>query len=530
MKLAAVIYAGSLSPHALKPIAGGDSAYERCLGFVRRLPGLERAVVAEGMLALPEGGFPKVRRERWTLDLLLEEMAAVGQGVDAVLLAWADQPFLDSVLAAKMLEDFRRYRAEYGFADGYPVGLSAELLSPRVIQAVRGLASSLPPGTGPGTGSQIERDSLFTAIQKDINAFDIETDISPVDLRDLRLTLACDTKRNGLLVERLASAGVSDAASALASIPENLGLLRTLPAFVQVQVASGCPQSCKLCAYPAFGPRFAGGGGSVLELKREMPREDFASVLDQVVDLSEDAVIDISLWGEPSLHSDIQGLVGEVMARPTLSLIVETSGLGWIRGSGEGAADPIRALAGRYASEGRIDWIVSLDAASPELYAELRGPGFEEATAFAERLIDLFPGRAHVQMVRSRENEAELEAFWRGWKKKTDKVIVQKYSRSAGLLPERKVSDLSPLTRRPCWHLKRDLSVLVDGTVALCRDYSQGDTRLGGAFGPGSAGLAAAWAAGESFHAAHIAACRSGDGALFPRPCEACDEYYTYNA
>ncbi len=515
MKLAAFIYAGALSPYALKPIAGGSSAYERCLDFVSRLPGLERTVVAEGRLELPDGPYTKVRREAWTLDGLLEAMDEAGRGADALLFAWADEPFLDSALAAKMLGDFKRYRAEYGFADGYPIGLAAEILSPRVIPAIRSLASALPPG--------INRASLFTAIQKDINAFDIETDIAPLDLRELRLELACDTKRNALLVERLAGAGVSDAASALELIPRNLELLRSLPAFVQVQIASGCPQACRLCAYPLFG-------GDILSLRRDMPREDFASILDQVVELCDDAVIDISLWGEPSMHADIGGMVGEVLSRPSLSLIIETSGLGWDHKVVESIAEG--------GGRGRIDWVVSLDAWSPELYAELRGPGYEEAVGFAELLIGLFPGRAHVQMVRSRENEAELEVFWRGWKKRTDQVIVQKYSRQAGLLPERKVSDLSPLARRPCWHLKRDLSVLVDGTVPLCRDFSHGDIVLGNAL-KSRAGLAEAWAAGDRLHARHIEACRAGDPAgvaggsgasCLPAPCEACDEYYTYNA
>ena len=507
MKIAAVIYAGSLSQRALAPIDGKASAYERCLDFVGGLPGLERTLVVEGLVALPEGACPKVRRELWTLDLLLEQMAEAGQGMDAVLLAWGDEPFLDEALARKMLEDFRRYRAEYGFADGYPLGLAAEILSPRVIPAIRKLAAAIPTALG--------RDSLFNAIQKDINAFDIETDISPLDLRDMRLTLACDSKRNSLLVERLAIAGVCDVPSALRVLPANLGLLRTLPSFVMVQVAAGCPQACTLCPYPVFG-------GNPLAKKGEMHRGNFAALLDQVVELSGDAVIDISLWGEPSLHSDIYGLIDEVLARPSLSLIVETSGIGW-----RNFASCAAAL-GPGVSE-RVDWVLSLDAWSPALYAELRGEGYTEALQFAKQLIELYPKRAHVQMLRSKDNEAELEDFWRGWKKKTDNVIVQKYARFASLLPERKVSDLSPLVRRPCWHLKRDLSILLDGNIPLCRDYSQGDITLGNAF-DAFGGVSAAWTAGESFHAAYIEACRSGDGSLFPSPCEACDEYYTYNA
>jgi spiro-SPASM protein len=254
-----------------------------------------------------------------------------------------------------------------------------------------------------------------------------------------------------------------------------------------------------------------------------MPRVKFANLLDQIVELCGDAVIDISLWGEPSKHADIGGIIAEVLSRPTLSLIIETSGLGWER----------RLIESVAAGDGRIDWVVSLDAWSPELYAELRGEGYAEAVAFAERLIALCPEHAHVQMVRARENEAELEAFWRGCKKKTDKVIVQKYSRSAGLLPERKVSDLSPLLRRPCWHLKRDLSVLVDGSIPLCRDFSQGTIILGNAFearGGRIAGIAAAWDAGDIYHAQHIDASRSGLSSSLPAPCQDCDEYYTYNA
>jgi len=510
MKTAALIYAGSLRPQALTSLAGGLSAYERCLSFAAALPGLERSVVAEGGLVLPEGPVPRKKRPVWTLDAILEEIGLVGEGMDAVFILWGDEPFLDPALASRMLDNFRRYRAEYGFADGYPIGLAVEIVSPRIVPALRSLAASLPP--------EPARDSLFSTIQKDINSFDIETEISPRDLRDLRLTLACDSKRDLLLVERLMEAGVRDEKSALAIIPSRLDLLRSLPAFIQVQIEGGCPQECSLCPYPSVA-------GNALERRDFMPRERFAALMGQVVELCGDAVVDISLWGEPSLHPDIGGIVDEVLSRPGLSLILETSGIGWDRAV-------VERLAADYSTPGkggdRLDWVLSLDAWSPELYAALRGPGYAEATAFAEYLLGLFPGNAHVQTVRTRDNEAELEAFWRGWKKKTEHVIVQKYSRFAGFLPERKVSDLSPLARRPCWHLKRDLAVLLDGAIPLCKDCARGEILLGNAFATPS-GLADAWAAGEAFHRAHIEA-SLGKDAAYPPPCAACDEYYTYNA
>jgi spiro-SPASM protein len=517
MKTAALVYAGSLAPQALAPIAGGASAYERSIAFAARLPGLERALVAEGSVPLPEGPFPKIRRDCWTVDGLLEAAGTVGEGLDAVFVFWADQPFLDPGLAARMLDNFRRYRAEYNFADGYPVGIAAEILSPRIVPALRRLAASIPAESSSAGPS---RDSVFSALQKDINVFDVETEISPVDLRDLRLTLACDSKRNLLLAERLAAAGVHDEASALDVIPKRLDLLRSLPAFIQVQVEDGCPQACSLCPYPSLG-------GDILKRRDFMPRERFADLMDQVVELSGDAVIDFSLWGEPSLHPDIGGLVDEALGRDGLSLIVETSGLGWDAALIERLAADYAGKDGTSGAE-RLNWVVSLDAYSPELYARLRGPGYQEARLFAERLVGLFPRSAYLQTVRARDNEAELETFWRGWKARTEHVIVQKYSRFAGLLPERKVADLSPLTRKPCWHIKRDMAVLLDGTVPLCRDCARNEIVLGNAFSSRH-GLADAWTAGEAYHRAHIESCL-GRGAPYPEPCAACDEYYTYNA
>lgn len=264
-------------------------------------------------------------------------------------------------------------------------------------------------------------------------------------MRELRLDLACDTKRNSLLAESLIAAGVKDASTALAIIPERLDLLRTLPAFIQVQVSGGCPQACFLCPYPLVG-------GDILSRRDFMPPERFSALAGALSSWCGDAVIDISLWGEPSLHPDIETLVASVLERPGLSLIIETSGIGWKKGSFErlaGLADGLAdGVAERHA--GRLHWVVSLDAPEAELYGRLRGEGYAEAVSSARRLIELFPKTAYVQTVRAFDNEPVLEDFWRGWKQLTDNVIVQKYSTFAGFLPERKVTDLSPLKRRPC--------------------------------------------------------------------------------
>ena len=264
-------------------------------------------------------------------------------------------------------------------------------------------------------------------------------------------------------------------------------------------------------------------------LKGFMPVEQFRIVMDEAAMLCDDLVVDLSLWGEPSAHPDFASIVAAVMAHPRFTLIVETSGLGWKPGLAED-------LAGRWGN--RIQWIVSLDDADPAGYASLRGDGQREATAFADRLISISKATVHVQAVRMHENEERLEAFYRGWKQKTDKVIIQKYDAFCRTLPDRTVADLSPLERLPCRHLARDLAILLDGSVPPCR-HCLVETGTGDGKDPGDTrhslsydhlvanvfedGLEKAWNATGAWYGRHCVA-------DYPEPCGQCDEYHTFNA
>jgi spiro-SPASM protein len=327
--------------------------------------------------------------------------------------------------------------------------------------------------------------------------------------------LAADSRRNLLLLSGLTEAGLNaadDAERIIAGYPD---LLRTLPAFYPIQVAGPCPQACSLCPYPKFG------GGP----KGAAPREDFldpgrfAALLDKIAEFSGDAVIDLSLWGELALHPQKAALVAAILDRPGLSALIETSGLGWNTAELEGLAERASCAAPRKNNMACLSWIVSLDAADGGRYRDIRGAGFAEATECAKTLTRLFPGNAYVQALRVKGAEDDIERFYRSWKDAGANVIIQKYDDFCGALPKLQAADLSPVRRHPCWHLMRDMPMLIDGSVPQCREMLFNGEMLGNAF---TEDLAAIWDRGAAFYRDH---CEN----RYQGPCAECDEYYTYN-
>jgi len=516
MKNLAVANALALNNHAIEAIASGASALERSAEYAKNLPQTgERVLLLPADENLPGGaaktavdlGFRTERFKERSIEELLKRLQALAAGYDNLFYFFADCPLLDWQLSARMLENHRRYYADYTFADGFPYGLSPEILKPAVLPALLALAERSKSAEGEIGEKPIragQRNALFELIKKDINAFDIETELSPVDLRMLRAELCADSKRNLLLVQRVIDEGAGSAEQVCRILQDKAEILRTLPAFFNIQIVAGCPQLCTYCPYPRFAISKTGKQG-------EMDPGAFAGILDGIQGFCEEATISVSLWGEPAYHSRFADLAAAVAERH-LRFIVETSGIGW-------SEQVLEEVARSTKGGSQLDWIVSLDTRNPEEYEKLRGQGYEEAHRSVEVLQRLFPGHVYPQAVRMKDNEEGLESFYRYWKEKTGRVIVQKYDPFCGFLPDRRVTDLSPLKRFPCWHIKREMAVLIDGTVGLCREDLKTEHRLGNVF---EQSLEEVWAQGDRYYRDHLQE-------RYPELCRQCDEYYSFN-
>src|SRR5512136_1446926 len=257
MKNLAVANGLTLSSYSLQKLPGGGDCPERVLAFARRLPEVQKVYILLSGQAPCPAGFEAVRLPGDGASDLLAGLARLAEGTDNLFYFFADCPLLDSALASRMLENHRRYYADYTFADGYPLGLAAEILRPGALPALAELAKGCPEVRAS------DRGAVFEVVKKDINSFDVETELAPADLRLLRLSLSADSKRNLLLLTRLLEDGAVDAQSACRLVQEKPELLRTLPAFYSLQIVAGCPQLCSYCPYPRFGIRRTGKQGEI---------------------------------------------------------------------------------------------------------------------------------------------------------------------------------------------------------------------------------------------------------------------------
>lgn len=205
MKNLVVLFAGEFSGFALQNVAGGDSAFIRSLRSASKMCSPASILVCaakrrhNGAPVPDHKTLEKLTKDAgitvpvdfhsedyWTSATFFSVIAAASEGFEHVVVIHGDTPFLDTAFAATLYNRHCSYAAEYTFADGYPVGLAPDILARGIIPVLARLADSGP----------VTRTIVFDTIKKDINSFDIETDIAPVDVRHLRIVLACDCFQN----------------------------------------------------------------------------------------------------------------------------------------------------------------------------------------------------------------------------------------------------------------------------------------------------------------------------------------------
>ncbi len=448
-------------------------------------------------------------RKRDTLSLM-ETLGEISEGYHSIFYYWADTVFLNQALNEELLRDHKKYFSEYTFADGYPLGFTGEILSTSILPQLISLASTLVKQE-----RRLDKESLFRTIQKEINRFDIETKIAPLDQRGLRLDLRIEKKVDReislALFERWQESQREPLLWSIQRVQEEIqkeDFLRSVPAFYQLQLTT------QEYAPSYYLPSSLRATTESKESKATISLSQIDSLAEQIVELSGEATIVLGYGGEIGLYPHLKDSVQRFLRHPSLTLILETGGVGFEE-----------EILFELLEEGaeRLSVVLNIEGGRPEQIQkrrpDLTNEESERLLALAHRLTEKFPENIYWQTTRLRGEEGELEEFYHFCQKNHAQILIKKYNHFSYELPERKVVDLAPFERNTCWHLKRDMIILADGTVPLCENDTFSTKKQGNI---NETPLGEIWRGTDVIYQEHL-------NKNLCEMCRKCDEYYTFN-
>ncbi|MBN8221180.1 MAG: spiro-SPASM protein [Spirochaetes bacterium] len=414
-------------------------------------------------------------------------------------------PLLDLRLTEKIAGIHREYRADISYGENLPAGMAPYFVSRDLLESLEIMEAK---------DADVDTAGLRPFVEKNINQFHAEVHYEEPDLRLLRLDFSLATPRSATKAARfLAKLAHNNEpyAELEALIQSEPGLLHTFPSYIELEFSSTAEHVSFFSPLKYIAPQ-----------KHLLSDENFSRVKDFISTGLGDTSVCASGLGEPLEHPRAREYLEALLNDGNIRYVfLETNGI---------HLDKILGLAAHPAA-GKLRVIVLLN--SLERYAEYSGAaatGLEKIKLHFRKLTDALRAAGknpqeivYLQSFKVEENEAEIDALYALAEELGGSFLFQKYNRYAGLMPERRVSDMTPLERYSCWHLRRDLFIRANGDVAFCKqtvDPAKKTARGNLA----NDTLADLW----SNQRADFVANYQGK---YPShlPCADCDEYFTFN-
>nr|MCR4823015.1 hypothetical protein [Treponema sp.] len=203
MKNLVILYGGDLSRHAFEKLFDSSSAFQKVIDWASSfsdkiilLTKNSSPVAGEVSSALSEKkNIQVISKDSWSkADFISQISSSLKESdADSALISYADTPFLNEKLTKDLLELHEKYAAEYTFADGFPYGLTPEVIEKGTASILSELATTSLSAEGQ---KAMDREALFSVMRGDINSFEIETLISDVDYRLYRFNFEASSKIN----------------------------------------------------------------------------------------------------------------------------------------------------------------------------------------------------------------------------------------------------------------------------------------------------------------------------------------------
>jgi spiro-SPASM protein len=415
-------------------------------------------------------------------------------------------------IISTLLKDHITYTADITFFDNANPGISPLIVAPWFI-------NNLPDDVI--LAVKKECGSFQDYILKNLNKYDVELNYLEPDLSFFRISFQYKNKNDISLKKHILSyhkkpkrniplTQLSYKKMAEVMLREGSGL-RLTPHYFEIEITNECRMRCSFC------PR-----QYVKNERGEMSVDLFEKILYQIEEIEgSEKTICLGGLGEPLLHSkfdQIIDLLGKYASKLD-KIYIETS-------AAELTAQKTKSIFNNL--KNKITLIINLSSLNEKKYKEIYNWDLESVLKNIQFLIDYLKKNeinlidaVVMQQLKITEVEDEIESFFNAYEKQVT-VLLQKYNNYRGLLPDKKISDLTPLNRSFCWHLARDMFILADGSYVFCKQDINDPKDC---FNLNNTPILHAWEKRKVF------AVDNYKGELSKKhKCSQCDEWYTFNA
>lgn len=423
----------------------GKNAIERIFELAQNNKYDRYILLQKGVVSVVPEGIKNVVLKGGRARDILQTIFDESRNCDDIVIFDAGNPFYDYKFVEEALERHNKFIADFTYAMGYPDCLAPRIVKKEIIPEIIKLVED---------DEALEKDWLFYSLSKDINSFDIETFLADIDLRLYRIKFGSNDVGERALMAKIFKIfnNIPNIREIERYLSENIKELYTVPYMVTFELNSK----------PA------------LESIYRLPTGDPDALLDvelckkailQIKEINPTAVVLFGGRGEIFEHPGVFELI-DFVSKNCLTLILESEGVSKV-------GDITTNLDKINLDKSSFFVVLKYDAYDETTYKKIRPDGdFGKLNAlFAELTGKGY--KTYKEVTRTVDNEVEIEKYIRNTDKdgnsEADSLIIRKYSTYCGALPDKKVVDLSPLERIPCFHLRREIYVKSNADVPICR-------------------------------------------------------------
>lgn len=505
------------APYTFHVCNDGSSAFSRTMNIINTLSNNDSKkiiiTIANKTSILPKFSVPQ-DFEKIEISNSTEELLQVLFSISLdskqtnlqthTCITWADNMMQYSPLFNNIFQMHTKYRAHYSFCEGYPLGISPLYLSHSCLEMLLSIINPTNSDSNKKYSKTIDRNSIFSVLETKINDFDIEAYLSTKDMRELRLSLTGDTRRNFIISKKLLENNICNPDDIYNAFLENPELFRGVPNYVYMQITNTI-FPCIYLNHNINKNLLTPNNQTNIDVNL------FEEYIKKIYDLAPETTLCLGHNGEISMHPNIENII-KIATKYFSKVYLETSGKNWNFHCSSiwWNDDWVK----------KVVWIVSVDAYHPLTYKKIHGTDMTEVLSFINFLMKKADkNNIYIQATRMNENENDLELFMKHWTEQGLTPIIQKYNNHCGTLPNKKVVDLAPITRFPCYHLARDLVVLLNGHVVQCSQAQNSKHIIADL---STQNMEEVWKQNEKTYITQVKN-------NYPDICKSCDEYYTVN-